>query len=165
MTWVRAEVSLGLPGSSLRCNWQSKYSYMRSNFSLSVFRDYMMHPTHIVCPRIVRVAVPRLINLLKFWRSITRDSLGKARVVYIYATRYACVRRSLTTKRAKNTGFLHFLTQPVRILTIYRLEPSSGFSLPFLCISRRLDQNWGSLLQTLPHTHTITQITVRYVYF
>ena len=42
------------------------------------------------------------------------------------------------------------------------LEPSSGFSLPFLCISRRLDQSWGSLLQTLPHTHTITQIIVRY---
>ena len=41
------------------------------------------------------------------------------------------------------------------------LEPSSGFSLPFLCISRRLDQTWGSLLQTLPHTHTITQIIVR----
>ena len=108
-----------------------------------------MHPTRIVCPRNVRVAVPRLINLLKFWRSITRDSLGNARVVNIFATRYACARRSLTAKRAKNTGFLHFLTQPVRILTIYRLEPSSGFSLPFLCISRRLDQNWGSLLQTL----------------
>ena len=42
------------------------------------------------------------------------------------------------------------------------LEPSSGFFLPFLCISRRFDQNWGRLLQTLPHTHTITQIIVRY---
>ena len=65
-------------------------------------------------------------------------------------------------KGQKYRFFALFDATRLRILTIYRLEPSSGFSLPFLCISRRLDQNWGSLLQTYPHTHTITQIIVRF---
>ena len=139
---------------------------MRSNFSLSVPRLYDASNTHNLFVHALYALLSRgWLSLLKFWCSVTRDSLGNARVVYIFATRYACVRRSLTAKTAKNTGFLHFLTQPVRILTIYRLEPSSGFSLPFLCISRRLDQNWGSLLQSLPHTHTITQIIVMLLLF
>ena len=63
-------------------------------------------------------------------------------------------------KGQKYRFFALFDATRLRILTIYRLEPSLGISLPFLCISRRLDQNWGSLLQTYPHTHTITQIIV-----
>ena len=136
-TWLELGpiISLGLPGSSLRSNWQSKYSYIRSNFSLSVPRLYDASNTHCLstyCTRraplvtsrrplppktgkmscLVRFAVPRLINLLKFWRSITHDSLGNARVVYIFATRYACVRRSLTAKGPKIQVFCTFWRNP-----------------------------------------------------
>ena len=92
-----------------------------------------------------------------------RDSLGNARVVYICEARCACARYSSRAKTAKKIPvFCTFLRNPFTDFDD-SLEPSSGFSLPFLCISRRLDQKWGSLLQTLPHTHTITQIIVRFV--
>ena len=90
-----------------------------------------------------------------------RDSLGNARVVYICAARCACARYSSRAKTAKKIPvFCTFWRNPFTDFDD-SLEPSSGFSLPFLCISRRLDQNWGSLLQTVPHTHIITQIIVR----
>ena len=82
---------------------------------------------------------------------------ANARVVYICAARCACARYSSRAKTAKKIPvFCTFWRNPFTDFDD-SLEPSSGFSLPFLCISRRLDQNWGSLLQTLPHTHTITQ--------
>ena len=91
-----------------------------------------------------------------------RDSLGNARVVYICAARCACARYSSRAKTAKKIPvFCTFWRNPFADFDD-SLEPSSGFSLPILCISRRLNKNWGSLLQTLPHTHTITQIIVRF---
>ena len=66
-------------------------------------------------------------------------------------------------KQLKNTRFFALFWRNPFADFDDSLEPSSGFSLHFLCISRRLDQNWGSLLQTLPHTHTITQIIVRLI--
>ena len=104
---------------------------------------------------LVRFAVPQLINLLKFWCSITRDSLGNARVVYISCNSVRMRKTLINGKKGQKYRFFAlFDATHLRILTIYRLEPSSGFSLPFLCISRRLDQNWGSLLQTYPHHYS-----------
>ena len=94
--------------------------------------------------------------------TVTRDSLGNARVIYICAARCACARYSSRAKTAqKYLFFCTFWRNPFADFDD-SLEPSSGFSLPFLCISRRLDQNWGSLLQTLKQTHTITQIIVKW---
>ena len=107
-------------------------------------------------------------NLLKFWRSITR--------AHIYCNtrlpwwRKSCLylcsslrMRQILIKGQNSSKIPDFCTFWRSLFTDFddSLEPSSGFSVPFLCISHRLDQNWGSLLQTLPQTHTVTQIIVR----